>query len=509
MEHDAGAADLAEGAMREVEIDGVTVLLARSGGRCHAVGARCPHAGGPLAKGVLDHGAVICPWHKAAFRLDDGRCLEPPAIDDLPRYTVREAEGRLLVTPAAHSTAPAPEPDNRCFTIMGAGAAGIAAAQTLRESGFGGRIVLVSDEDRLPYDRTVLSKYALSGKKGAEKTPLHAAEFYERHNIERRNARVARFDATTRQMTFTDGTTLDGDATLLAPGGIPRRLKVPGADLPGVFTLRSPADAEAIVRAANPPRRVIVAGAGFIGMEAAASLCERGLDVTVVAPQDAPFADKLGPRIGAAFRRLHESKGVRFRLPDEVAVIEGDGCVQSVRLGSGDTLPADIVIVGLGVSPVTGMLQGLPQQKDGGIEVDAHLQAAPGIYAAGDIAAFPHRADGPRIRVEHWRVAQQHGRVAALNMMGRSTAYDAVPYFWTIHFMKRLDYVGHAETWDDIEINGELDTPDFMAFYVKDNHVAAVAGWGRDQAMARVIGLMTDRRDWTASDLRRALSSTA
>lgn len=509
MGHDAGAADLAEGAMRAVEVGGEKVLLARSGGRCHAVGARCTHAGGPLAEGVLHEGVVLCPWHKAAFRLEDGRRVEPPAVDDLPRYDVREVDGRYVVTPAAQEAAVEAGADPRCFAILGAGAAGSAAAQALREAGFGGRVVVVSGEDRLPYDRTVLSKYALSGKQGGEKTPLHDAAFYTEHRIERRLGRVARFEAGARRITFDDGSVLEADAALLAPGGVPRPLDVPGAGLAGVFTLRSPEDAEAIVRAAGAARHVVVAGAGFIGMEAAAALCERGLEVTVVAPQGTPFEDKLGAEVGSAFQRVHEKKGVRFRLGDQVAGIEGEGRVQFVRLRSGATLPADIVIVGLGVSPNTGMAEGVERRKDGGIEVDAALRAAPGVYAAGDVAAFPLRGDGERIRVEHWRVAEQHGRVAALGMLGHEARYDAVPYFWTIHFMKRLDYVGHAESWDAVEIDGTLDEPDFMAFFVKSGQVAAVAGWGRDQPMARVIGLMTARRDWTVEGLRAALSSTA
>lgn len=495
--------------MREVEIDGAKVLLARSGGRCHAVGATCPHAGGPLAEGVLHQGAVLCPWHKAAFRLVDGRCVEPPAVDDLPRHAVREHAGRLLVTLGDAAPPAALRPDARCFAILGAGAAGTAAAQALREAGFGGRVVLVGEEDRLPYDRTVLSKYALSGKKGGEKTPLHEAEFYARNAIERRVGQVTDVECGSRRMTFADGTVLQPDALLLATGGVPRPLKVPGAGLPGVFTLRSAADAEAIVAAAGPGRRAVVAGGGFIGMEAAAALRERGLEVTVVAPQKVPFEDKLGPAVGSAFRRVHEREGVRFRLEDEVAAIEGGERVRSVRLRGGGTLAADLVIVGLGVAPASGMLHGLPLRKDGGIDVDAQLCAGPGLFAAGDLAAFPLRGDGEQIRVEHWRVAQQHGGIAARNMLGQATAYDAVPYFWTIHFLKRLDYVGHAATWDEAVIDGDLEKPEFTAFYVKDSRVAAVAGWGRDQAMARVIGLMTGQRDWTLDALREALSSTA
>ena len=508
MEIDVGdAAGLAEGAMRVVERDGAKVLMVRSGGRCHAIGATCPHAGGPLNEGVLHDGAVLCPWHKAAFRLDTGRCAAPPAVDDLPRYGLRVDAGRLLLGPAAPSTPVQEAADPRTMVILGAGAAGTAAAQALREAGFGGRVVLVGREDRLPYDRTVLSKYDLSGEQGGEKTPLHPAEFYQRHRIERRVAEISAIDPAARRVTFADGATLAYHAALLASGGKPRRLRAPGADLPGVFVLRSPDDVAAILARAATARHVIVLGSGFIGMEVAASLRERGLLVTVVAPGAAPLERQLGPEVGAVFQRVHERAGIEFRLGDEIVALEGDGQVQFVKLKSGATLAADLVVIGLGVSPATDMLQGVALRKDGGVDTDARLGIAEGLYAAGDIAGFPYGGEGGRIRVEHWRVAMQQGRVAALNMLGRETVFDAVPYFWTIHFKQRLDYVGHAESWDEVAIDGDLQKPEFTAFYVKGGVVKAVAGWGRDQAMARTIGLMTDQRDWELPALRAALAT--
>ena len=508
MEIDVGdAAGLAEGTMRAVERDGVKILLARSGGRCHAIGATCPHAGGPLNEGALHDGAVLCPWHKAAFRLDTGRCVAPPAVDDLPRFDLRIDNGRLLLGAEQAPTAVQRDADTRTMVILGAGAAGTAAAQTLREEGFGGRVVLVGREDRLPYDRTVLSKYDLSGKKGGEKTPLHSAGFYERHQIERRVGEVAAIDPAARRVTFADGATLTYDAALLASGGEPRRLTVPGADLPGVFVLRSPDDVAAILARAATARHVVVVGSGFIGMEVAASLRERGLAVTVVAPGAVPLEKQVGPEVGAVFQRVHERAGIEFCLGDEVVALEGEGRVQFAKLKSGATLAADLVVVGLGVAPATGMLHGVTPRKDGGVETDSRLGIANGLYAAGDIAAFPYGSDGECIRVEHWRVAMQHGRVAALNMLGRAVVFDAVPYFWTIHFMQRLDYVGHAESWDEVAIDGDLEKPEFTAFYVAEGRVKAVAGWGRDQAMARAIGLMTDQRDWSLQALRAAMAA--
>lgn len=495
--------------MRAVEAGGRKILLARIGGACHAVAATCPHAGAPLNEGVLHGNVVVCPWHKAAFRITTGERVEPPALDNLPRFPVRVANGAVYVTvgdePGRVDPAPVVGEAPGCIVIVGAGAAGAVAAQTLREQGYAGRVVMIGREDRLPYDRTVLSKYALSGKKGGEKSPLQDAGFYEAHGIERMAREVASVDAAGRKVVFADGNRMGFDAALIATGGAPRPLQVPGADLANVFLLRTPADAEAIVAAAGQARRAVVIGAGFIGVEAAGSLRERGLEVTVVAPQKAPFEKQLGAEIGNVFRRVHEQQGVVFRLGEEVAALEGDGRVQRVRLKSGGALDADLVVVGLGVKPATDILHGATLRRDGGVEVDAQLRAAEGVFAAGDIAAFPLRGDGDRVRVEHWRVAEQHGRVAALNMLGRGVAYDAVPYFWTIHYMKRLDYVGHAERWDELVVDGDLQKPEFTAFYVQNGKVAAVAGWGRDQQMAQAIACFSDRRDWTAAELRRAL----
>jgi len=511
MEHDIFAdSDLAEGNMRAVEAGGCKILVARVHGMCHAVEATCPHAGGPLNEGVLHGGVVICPWHKAAFRIATGERVEPPALDDLRRFPVRAADGRVHVTVGGDErdrtrAVTASGDSARCMVIVGAGAAGAVAAQTLREAGFAGRVVMIGREDLLPYDRTVLSKYALSGQKGGEKSPLQDAGFYHARGIERLVQDVVAIDPATRAIGFADGTRLPYDAALVATGGAARRPTFPGADLDGVFLLRSAADADAIVEAAGRARRVVVIGAGFIAIEVAGSLRERGLDVAVVAPQLAPFERQLGPEIGNVFRRVHERQGVVFHLGEEVEAIEGDGCVQRVRLKSGAVLDADLIVAGLGVTPETGLLHGVPRRKDGGVDVDAQLRVTDGLYAAGDIAAFPLRGDGDRVRVEHWRVAEQHGRVAALNMLGHALAYDAVPYFWTIHYRKRLDYVGHAEAWDDVVVDGDLEAPEFLAFYVCGGNVAAVAGWGRDRQMAQAIHRMTDRRDWTVAELRDAL----
>jgi NADPH-dependent 2,4-dienoyl-CoA reductase/sulfur reductase-like enzyme/nitrite reductase/ring-hydroxylating ferredoxin subunit len=476
MEHDLFAvSELAEGAHRSVEIAGQKILVARVGSQCHVVGAICPHAGAPLGEGVLRDGVIICPWHKAAFRVATGEHVEPPAVDDLQHYPVTIVDGRVRVTIAAE-TVPAAAPvggDSRCMVILGAGAAGAVAAQTLRSAGFAGRVIMVGREDRLPYDRTLLSKYVLSGQQGGEKSPLQDAAFYDRNRIERRNAEVVGLDRSSRTLIFADGSQVTYDAALIATGGTPRPLDRPGHDLRGVHLLRTPDDASAILATAGQGRRAVVIGSGYIGLEAAGSLRERGLHVAVVAPQKVPLERQLGPEIGGAFRRLHEKQGVVFHMGDEIAAIEGNGRVERVRLESGVVLPADLVVAGLGIAPATGFLPPDALRRDHGIDVDTQLRLADGLYAAGDIAAFPLYGTADRVRVEHWRVAEQQGRLAALNMLGQAVDYTAVPYFWTIHYMKRLDYVGHAERWDEVVIDGDLHEPNFIAFYVYTGVVRA------------------------------------
>jgi NADPH-dependent 2,4-dienoyl-CoA reductase/sulfur reductase-like enzyme/nitrite reductase/ring-hydroxylating ferredoxin subunit len=506
--HDvASLNDLPDGGMHAIEVEDTKILLLRDGGTVHAIGATCPHAGAPLAEGIRDGDRVICPWHKATFCVRTGALLEPPAVDDVPRYAVHHEGERIFVTvPAEESVQPTPSPDQRLFAIIGAGAAGALAAQTLRQSGFGGRIVMLDRENRVPYDRTLLSKYHLSGEPGAEKSPLQSQSFYQKHAIERRTATVETLDAANKTIICTDGTTLRYDAALLATGAAPNLPHLPGAHLGNVFLLRSKQDADAILAQAERSQRVVVLGASFIGMEVAASLRERGLEVTVVGKETAPFEKQLGASIGNAFVGLHQKNGVAFRLGQEIEAIDGEATVRSVTLGNGEHLPADMVVIGFGVKPVTFYVKGVELNKDGSISVDDELKAAECLYAAGDIARFPHQ--GRPIRVEHWRVAEQHGRTAALNMMGQGVRYDAVPVFWTIQYLKRLDYIGHATEWDDIVVHGDLEKPEFLAYYIKDGKVIAATGLDRDKDTAALIALFERRNDWTADELGPSPSST-
>jgi NADPH-dependent 2,4-dienoyl-CoA reductase/sulfur reductase-like enzyme len=317
--------------------------------------------------------------------------------------------------------------------------------------------------------------------------PLRPDEFFKDHDIQLvLGKEVTRVDARSKTITFDTDETMEYDALLVATGGAPVRLNIPGSDLKNVCVLRSFTDADSIIETASRSRRAVVVGASFIGMEAAYSLRERGLEVTVVAPSQEPFEATLGAEIGALFRRVHESHGVRFKLGSIVYRFEGTHNIEAVRLANGERIEADMVLVGVGVHPVTHFLEGVELDDRGGVVVDSRLCASEAFYAAGDIASFIDSRTGERVRIEHWRTAQQQGRTAARNMLGRDVEFDAVPFFWTQQFDAGLLYVGHAKSWDQIIYRGDVSARDFLAFYVKNDRVLAVAGMNRDHEMAEI-----------------------
>lgn len=496
---------LREGEMKQVTVEGVEVLLARVGGRYHAVGAHCTHYGAPLANGVLSGARLVCPWHHACFSVVTGDQEEPPGLDALPCFEARVEGDQVIVAlpeEASKQRVPqmaAPDPaDARVFAILGGGAAGSAAVEVLRQDGFRGRIVLVTAESHLPYDRTTLSKtYLAEREKQSGVKPMRPESFYADHGIEvLSNRKVARVDARARQLEFAGGGSLRCDALLLATGGVPRQLPVPGAELEGVLTLRAPGDADRIAAAAKSGSRAVVIGGSFIGMECAAALRSRGVEVQVVALESVPFERVLGKEVGGLFRALGEENRVVFHLNAQVERLTGKGKVEKVVLKGGTALAADFVVVGAGVRPATEYLEGVAKNPDGSVSVDEFMRVvgADRLYAAGDIAAFPDPVSGERIRIEHWRLAKQHGRVAAHNMAGRQTPFAQVPFFWTRQFGQNLRYVGYASSWDEVLIDGDLDQRNFLAYYVKGGQVRAVAGSGRDRALCAIEECMRLRK---------------
>jgi len=506
----AKTSELVDGEMKQVSAEGQEILLARVRGDFYAVGAHCTHYGAPLVEGVLSGERIVCPWHHACFDITTGDLQEPPALDALPRYQVKVENDQVIVrVPDDASDRRTPQmakpdtKDQRLFVIAGGGAAGYTAAQTLREDGFTGRLVLITRENHLPYDRPNLSKEYLQGNAQPSWLPLRSEEFFAEHDIEViRGKEMTRIDAAKKTVSFADGTVLVSDALLVATGGEPRKLPFQLDSQENVFLLRSYDDSDAIITAAEKGNRAVVIGASFIGMEVASSLTARGCQVTVVAPDDVPFKKILGGEIGRLFQNVHEDNGVKFNLGASVAGFSGAERVTAVILENGERLDADLVVVGIGVKPATDFLEGVSLHQDGGVIVDEYMRAADGVYAAGDIAYFPNHRAGERQRIEHWRTAMQQGRIAAHNMAGKEVSYDSVPFFWTRQFDVGLVYVGHAQQWDEIVYQGDVTARDFLAFYLKENRVLAVAGMNRDQEMAAIEELMRLNRMPAAPQLK-------
>ncbi|MGZ5922553.1 MAG: FAD-dependent oxidoreductase [Rhizomicrobium sp.] len=477
--------DLADGAMLLGHAGGEQVLLVRQGAEVFAVGHQCTHYHGALADGLAGGGTVRCPLHHACFDLRTGEALRTPALDPIDCWKVETRGGKIFVgekrVPAprlshGRNTGNAPER----IVIIGGGAAGLTAAERLRREHFQGSIVMLSSEDAPPIDRPNLSKDYLAGNAPEEWMPLRPDNFYADKGIDLRlNANVATIDRSARQVMLEGGTAIAYDRLLLATGAEPVRLPVPGADQPHVRTLRTLADCRAIIASAMAAKRVAVIGASFIGLEVAASLRARGIETHVIAPEKIPMEKILGAEMGRFVRALHEAHGVIFHLEDSAVAFEG----KTVRLKSGGGLEADLVIAGVGVRPRIQLAEAAGLAIDRGVTVNAYLETSdPAILAAGDIARWPDPHTGQAIRVEHWVLAQRQGQAAALTLMGQREKFTGVPFFWSQHYDVAINYTGHAESWDAIEIEGDIAARDCLLRYKKNGRVLAVASISRDLA---------------------------
>lgn len=480
---------LTDGSSLVGHADGEPVLLVRRGDELFAVGATCTHYGGPLGEGIIDGETVRCPWHHACFSLRTGEALHAPALRPVPRWRVERRGDRVHVTGrheavsaragtnAGRVLSDVAEPES--VVIVGAGAAGDAAADMLRREGYTGPVTLVGADPSPPYDRPNLSKDYLAGTAPEEWIPLRDRGYYEEIGVTIvPGARVNAIDTSARRVALSGGETHTFDRLLLATGSDPVRLPLPGGELPHVFYLRSLADSRSIIERLGPARRAVVIGASFIGLEVAASLRTRGLEVHVVAPEERPMERVFGRELARFIQALHESHGVVFHLQQTAASIAPD----AVTLQSGEVLPADLVVIGVGVRPNVSLAQEAGIVVDGGVVVDEYLETSvPGIFAAGDIARWPDPHSGAPIRIEHWVVAQRQGQVAARNILGRREPFTAVPFFWSQHYDVPITYVGHAADWDRIDVAGSIDERDCLLAYRHGDQTLAVAGIHRDR----------------------------
>lgn len=499
--------DIPLGGMAEGKASDEAVLFVRDADGVRAFQSKCPHYGAPLAKGVLCGQRLYCPWHKAAFSIADGALVEPPALESLKRYPVRiegsEAVARLDPIEAKAPTRPS-EVDH--LVIVGTGAAAVAAVTTLRREGFGGSITMIGREAHPPYDRPMLSKSFLAKPTPPEKAVLEP-DFYAAHGVEAVRAVATRIDPASRGVTLEDGRTITGDALLIATGSRAVVPDFPGADLDGILTLRSLDDAAILSERAETARRIVVVGGGFIGLEAAAVLTKRGRDVTVLARENLPLAKRFGEAVARGLKRFHEGNGIAFRQ-GEVARLVGEGRVRAVALKDGGEIEADLVLIGAGAAPETGLIAGVAPREDGGIAVGSDLALAPNVWIAGDIAAFPELGSGARARIEHWRLAQQHGLHVARAILGQATPFRDTPFFWSNQGTKRLDYGGYAPGFDRIIMRGDPDALDFIAFYVKDERAVAACSIGRNAEFTAFLHLLGEERVPPPQDLDNGVSLT-
>jgi NADPH-dependent 2,4-dienoyl-CoA reductase/sulfur reductase-like enzyme/nitrite reductase/ring-hydroxylating ferredoxin subunit len=459
------------------------VLLVRSGSEIFAIDAHCSHYHGPLAEGLVTGEGIRCPWHHACFDLRTGEAVRAPALAPLAVWKVERNAERIVISekreqPKPSVKSPVEAPGQ--IVIVGGGAAGFSAAEMLRRQDYRGSIVMLSNEAAAPVDRPNLSKDYLAGSAPEDWLPLRPDDFYADAKIDLRlDTEVASIDTKARKIATSSGEAIPYDRLLLATGAEPVRLPIPGADQPHVHVLRSLADCRAIIAQADGARRAIVIGASFIGLEAAAALRARNVEVHVVGLEARPMERVLGPEMGDFVRSLHEEHGVIFHLGDTVTGIDG----KRATLKSGGVIEADVVVVGVGVRPRLALAEKAGLAIDRGVTVNKYLETSvSGIYAAGDIARWPDPHSGENIRVEHWVVAERQGQTAARNMLGQNEVFDAVPFFWSQHYDVPINYVGHAEKWDEIAVDGDIAGKDCLLRYKNGGRVLAVASIYRDVA---------------------------
>jgi NADPH-dependent 2,4-dienoyl-CoA reductase/sulfur reductase-like enzyme/nitrite reductase/ring-hydroxylating ferredoxin subunit len=499
--------DLAEGTLVAGQVDGEDAVLTRHGEQFFAVGGGCTHYHAALANGLVVGETLRCPLHHACFSLRTGEALHAPALDAIACWRVERVVDTVyvrekLAAPARKSLAQAGAAVPSSIVVIGSGAAGLGAVDMLRREGYDGPLTMLSADDSAPYDRPNLSKEFLMGTAPADWMPLRLADFYGEQKIALvLNARVASIDTQKKRLQLADGKGYDFGALLIATGSDPVRIDIPGARPEQLHYLRTFDDSRAIVAKAESAKRTAVIGASFIGLEVAASLRSRGIAVDVIAPGSTPLERVMGVEVGSMIRDLHQQHGVVFHLGETVARVDGD----RLTLAEGGIVQADLIVLGVGVRPSLTLAEKAGLVIDRGIAVNEYLETSvPGIFAAGDVVRWPDPHSGENIRLEHWVVAERQGQVAAKNMLGRKEPFDAVPFFWSAHYDTTINYIGHAEGWDSIQVEGDIEKRDCAIRYQKGNRTLAVATIGRDVESLKIEAAMES----AASQLRnKALAS--
>ncbi|XP_065550749.1 apoptosis-inducing factor 3-like isoform X5 [Lathamus discolor] len=490
-------ADVGDGELWEVMVAGYPVLLVRNKKEFSALSSKCPHSGAPLSKGVFRGERLRCPWHGACFNIRTGDIEEYPSLDCLHCFKVTVEDGKVFVTAKKkdlESSLRVKDTSKRCplsratVLLLGGGVAALVCAETLRQEGFTGRIVLATKEKHVPYDKSKLTK-EMNLK--AEDIYMRTPEFLHVHGIELWTEKEAvSVDFQRQKVHFMDGSSQQYNQLLIATGCHSRLLNVPGADLQNVCVLQTPEDSSKILELATGKNLVII-GASFIGMEAAAFLSDKAAAIAVVEKQEFPFQRVLGPQVGGVTMKMLQNKGVKFYMKAELRELQGkDGKVAEAVLASGEKLPADVVVVGIGTFPNSAFLKGTSIARDasGAILVDLHMQTnIPNVFAAGDVVSFPVALlNGERCSIHHQQVAEAHGHTAALNMLKKEKQLHTIPFFWTTMLGKSIRYAGCGMGYTDTVVKGSLEQQKFLIFYIRDGAVTAAASLSCDPMVALV-----------------------
>ena len=496
-------ADIPNGGMKSYKQDDDSIILiTRDEDEFSAFDGKCPHAGADLGEGLRCGNRVVCPWHHGTFDSRDGTLLEPVAMRGLTQYELSD-EGDSIVVNTAAKIDKRVANDKMTDThtiIVGGGGAGFMTANQLRHTGYGGKITLISQDDKAPYNRPLLSKMFLAGKMDEKYLMLGGANWARNNDIDLRlNQTVSEVLPNERTIVITgaDGKSEQqtADFLVVATGAEPKIPPFKGAELDGVYTLRSMDDAKEIKNASDN-KHVVIVGTGFIGMEVASALMEAGkaASITVVGRSRRVMANIVSEAVSNALIKLHEDKGVNFAFGAGVNEINAgenstdnkSAKVSSVTLSDGSTLAADMVILGTGVAPRIELLNEV--NAPDGVQVDEHLQLRDGVYALGDIAKATNQMG--RMRIEHWRVALQHGLVTAaaiLNEDNVDSLAERIPFFWTGQYGKSLRYSGHAATPDNGILFGSPDNLDYIEYYFdddgEDTRASAASSLGRDKEL--------------------------
>ncbi|XP_069002266.1 apoptosis-inducing factor 3 [Embiotoca jacksoni] len=489
--------DLQDGQMMEVEVGHHSVLLIHCEGKYSAIGNQCTHYGAPLSKGIISGNRVRCPWHGACFNVHTGDLEEFPGMDCLPCHKVKIENSKVYVSvqkktlkqeKRLKSMGAAIPGVNHIVLLLGGGAASLICAETLRQENFGGKIIMVTRDDLLPYDKTRLSKVMNVEN---DSILLRRMEFFHQYDIEMWLKKEAlSVDTDKKTVSFDDGSVQNYDQLLISTGCRAKGLNVPGMKLENVMMLETPEDARKI-HAACLGCNVVLVGTSFVGMEVASYFIDKASSVTVIGSSELPYQNTLGPEIGKFTMMMLSEKDVKFYMNDNVTEVKGvNGKVKEVVLKSGKVIPADVFIVGIGIIPNSEFLLGSKIRMDSKnfVTVDKYMQTnVPGVFCGGDVVKFPlAMAQDRLVNIGHWQMAQAHGRIVALNMLDKTTELNSVPFYWTVLLGKTIRYTGYGEGYTEIVMKGTFEDMKFLALYIKNDEVKAAAGLNYDPAVSAV-----------------------